>query len=424
MGGRRSVARQVSLSGVGLHTGRTTTLTFRPAGSGAGVAFRRSDLSGHQSIPATVENVVLTDRRTTLGNVEDGVQTVEHVLAAVAAHQIDDLLIEVDGPEAPIFDGSARPYFQALRDAGLSTVAGEPRYYRPGATVTVREADATYVVSPASGLRLTVTIEWAHPLIGRQSGSYDVAPEVFDRELAGARTFGFEQEIAGLRAEGLIRGGGLSNAIVLSPTGLIGTELHWPDEFVRHKAVDLLGDLALLGGRLDADVTAFRPSHAGNVALARTLRRTTPTGAPTAMGIEEILKVLPHRYPMLLVDRILEVQGTQRIVGIKNVTINEPFFQGHFPGHPVMPGVLIVEAMAQVGGVLLMSTLERPQDSVVYFMSIDGVKFRRPVVPGDQIRFEVETVQVRGKTVKMRGVGLVEGKVAAEAEFMAMIAER
>jgi UDP-3-O-[3-hydroxymyristoyl] N-acetylglucosamine deacetylase/3-hydroxyacyl-[acyl-carrier-protein] dehydratase len=208
---------------------------------------------------------------------------------------------------------------------------------------------------------------------------------------------------------------------VLSDREVLGTALRWPDEFVRHKSVDLAGDLALLGGRLEADVVAFRPSHAGNVALVRALRAANPTGTPMAMGIEEILRVLPHRYPMLLVDRILEIQGSEKIVGLKNVTINEPFFQGHFPGRPVMPGVLIVEAMAQVGGMLVMSGMKLPENAVVYFLSIDGVKFRKPVVPGDQLRFEVETVQVRGKTVKMKGVGLVDGKVAAEAEFMAQI---
>jgi UDP-3-O-[3-hydroxymyristoyl] N-acetylglucosamine deacetylase/3-hydroxyacyl-[acyl-carrier-protein] dehydratase len=387
------------------------------------LAVRRTDLSA-TPIPATADHVGATNRHTALGRGDRAVETVEHLLAAIAAHQIDDLLIDIDGPEAPILDGSAAPYSRAVTEAGVTEIGGTADHVRPRAALTVRYGEASYVVAPRSGLRLTVTIEWPHPLIGRQTGCYDLRPEVFDRELAGARTFGFRDEIDDLRKQGLVRGGTTGNAIVLSETGPIGTELRWPDEFVRHKAVDLLGDLALLGGRLEADVTAFRPSHAGNVALARTLRRITPTGAPTAMGIEEILKILPHRYPMLLVDRILEVHGTERIVGIKNVSINEPFFQGHFPGHPVMPGVLIVEAMAQVGGVLLMSTLEKPQDAVVYFMSIDGVRFRRPVVPGDQIRFEVETVQTRGKTVKMRGVGLVEGKVAAEAEFMAMIADR
>ncbi len=349
---------------------------------------------------------------------------VEHVLAAVSACEIDDLVVEIDGPEAPIMDGSARPFFDVITSTGTVEVGGHPTRYRPMTPLTFVHRDSKYAVSPRAGLRVSVTIEWAHPMIGRQSGCFDLTPDVFRRELASARTFGFETELAGLKAKGLVRGAVAGCAVLLSDQGIVDGELRWPDEFVRHKSVDLIGDLALLGGRLDAEVVASRPSHAGNVALVRALRRLTPTETTMAMGIEDILKSLPHRYPMLLVDRILEVHGTERIVGIKNVTINEPFFQGHFPGHPVMPGVLIVEAMAQVGGMLLMSTIEKPEDTVVYFMSIDGVKFRRPVIPGDQIRFEVETVQIRGKTVKMKGVGLVEGKVAAEAEFMAQIVQR
>lgn len=421
---RRSVARVATLSGVGLHTGKHAKVVLKPGTSGQGIVFRRTDLAGVPPVAALVENVGALERRTALGNGAAAVETVEHVLAAVAAHQIDDLVIELDGPEPPIMDGSAAPYFQALKEAGITSVGGTPVTYRPAAPFLVRGGEASYLVAPRSGLRLTVTIEWSHPLIGRQSGCYDVTPEAFERDLAGARTFGFEHEIEDLRAKGLAKGGTPGAAILLSERDVVGTKLHWPDEFVRHKAADLLGDLALLGGRLDADIVSFRPSHQGNVTLARALKRTAATGGAPVMGIREILGALPHRYPMLLVDRILEVHGTERIVGIKNVTINEPFFQGHFPGHPIMPGVLIVEAMAQVGGMLLMGTVDQPEKKVVYFLSIDGVKFRRPVVPGDQIRFEVETVQVRGKTVKMRGIGLVDGQVAAEAEMMARIVDQ
>jgi UDP-3-O-[3-hydroxymyristoyl] N-acetylglucosamine deacetylase/3-hydroxyacyl-[acyl-carrier-protein] dehydratase len=288
----------------------------------------------------------------------------------------------------------------------------------------VREGDAVYHVTPREGLRLTVTIEWDHPLIGRQSGCYDVTPETFATELAAARTFGFEREAEELRERGLARGASPETAIVLTDQGVNGAELRWPDEFVRHKATDILGDLALLGGRLHADVVAFRPSHAGNVALARAISRTANRRAPAVADIQDIMKVLPHRYPMLLVDRILEIEPGKRIVGIKNVTINEPFFQGHFPGHPVMPGVLIIEAMAQTGGMMLMDSVDDPESKVVYFMSIDGVKFRKPVIPGDQLRFELEMLKFRGKTCRMRGVAYVDGKPAAEAEMMAAIVDR
>ena len=246
------------------------------------------------------------------------------------------------------------------------------------------------MVSPWKTLRLTATIEWSHPLIRRQVGSFDITAENFAEQLAGARTFGFTSEVEALRAKGLLRGGSLENAVVLSEDGVLGTTLRWPDEFVRHKAGDILGDLALLGGRLAAHVIATRPSHQGNVALARAIARTGQRVGGIAMDIGQILNVIPHRYPFLLVDRIIEVEGTTRIVGIKNVTINEPFFQGHFPGHPIMPGVLIIEAMAQVGGMLLLGALPDREEKVVYFMSLDNVKFRRPVVPGDQLRCELE----------------------------------
>src|SRR5262249_28110051 len=270
-------------------------------------------------------------------------------------------------------DGSAQPYFKALGDAGVHEVGGDPLVYRVSAPFTVREGGAVYLVAPADQLRLTVTIEWDHPAIGRQSGCFDITPEFFARELAAARTFGFQREVPTLRANGLIQGASQGCAIVLSDSGVIGTALLWPDEFVRHKAIDLLGDLALLGGRLLADVVAFRPSHQGNVALARALRRMALRSGLPVLGIAEILGALPHRYPMLLVDRILEIQGRDRIVGIKNVTFNEPFFQGHFPDHPIMPGVMIIEAMGQVGGMLLMDMVDDPASKVVYFMSIDNV---------------------------------------------------
>ncbi len=423
--GRRSIARPASLAGVGIHSGRRASVTLRPAAAGQGISFRRTDQPGAAAVPAVAGQVADADRRTTLGTGAAAVSTVEHVLAAVVAHRIDDLAIDVDGPEPPILDGSAGPFFQALADAGIVDVGGTPVRHRLLAPFAVREAGAEYLVAPrqAPGLRLTVTIEWDHPAIGRQSCCVDLSPETFARELAQARTFGFVAELDELRARGLARGADPSNTLALSGTG-VEPAPRWPDEFVRHKTADLLGDLALLGGSLDADIVAFRPGHRGNIALVRAIQHAIGNPGPGIMGIDDIMKALPHRYPMLLVDRILEVQGSERIVGIKNVTINEPFFQGHFPGHPIMPGVLIVEAMAQVGGMLLMTKVEEPEKKVVYFASIDGVKFRRPVVPGDQIRFEVEMVQVRGKTCKMKGVALVDGQVVSEAEMMARVVDR
>jgi len=427
MAGRRSVERSAAVRGTGLHTGAATEATFLPAAAGQGVLFRRIDLEGKPEIPARLTEVDAVERRTAIGHGARTVHTVEHLLAAIAAHEIDDVTVEVTGPEIPILDGSVQPYFDAIVQAHPVEVGGQPRVLTVQAPFTVTEGDSSYVVAPAKEFRVTVTIEWPHPLIGRQSGSYVVTPESFAQELAPARTFGFTSEVADLTARGLIKGASEASAIVLDERGIVnGGRLRWPDEFVRHKAADLVGDLALTGARIRAHVIATRPSHSGNIALAQALARTAKLSGPPKMDIGRIMDVLPHRYPFLLVDRIIEVEGRERIVGIKNVTINEQFFQGHFPGHPIMPGVLIIEAMAQVGGMLLMSHFEgqNVEDKVVYFMSLDNVKFRRPVVPGDQLRFELEMLQFRGRTCRMKGVGYVDGQVVAEAEMMAMVTDK
>ncbi len=421
---RRTIAGECVVRGVGLHSGREASATCRGGSPGQGIVFRRMDLADAPAIPARLSQVRSTDRRTSLGEGERIVETVEHLLAAAAALELDDLTVELDGPEPPIGDGSFSPYVDAFRAAGITEQPGEPVIYRVSAPFHLTEGDSSYVVAPARGFRLTTTIEWSHPLIGRQAGSYAITPDGFTRELAPARTFGFLREAESLRSRGLALGAALESTLVLSEDGLVGDTLRWPDEFVRHKAGDIVGDLALVGGRVRAHVVATRPSHQGNIALARWLQRTGQRDGGVAMDIGRILDVIPHRYPMLLVDRIIEIEGTRRIVGIKNVTINEPFFQGHFPGHPIMPGVLIIEAMAQVGGMLLLGTIEDPDQKVVYFMSLDNVKFRRPVLPGDQLRCELEMLQNRGRTCRMKGIAYVDGNVVAEAEMMARVVDR
>jgi UDP-3-O-[3-hydroxymyristoyl] N-acetylglucosamine deacetylase/3-hydroxyacyl-[acyl-carrier-protein] dehydratase len=424
---RRSITRDAVVTGTGLPTGATTRVVVRPAGEGLGIVFRRTDLEGSPEVPARLSEVEALERRTAIGHGPLTIHTVEHLLAAVAAHEIDDLVIELSGPEPPILDGSVAPYYTALTAAEPVATAGEPTWLTVQAPFTVTEGDSSYIVAPSKRYQLTVTIEFPHPLIGRQVGSYDVSPQAFAAELAPARTFGFTNEVAALQEKGLIKGASTASAIVLDERGVVhGGQLRWPDEFVRHKAADIVGDLALAGGRIRAHVVATRPSHSGNVALARALARAAKRSGVPAMDIGRIMDVLPHRYPFLLVDRILEVEGEKRIVGLKNVTINEPFFQGHFPGHPIMPGVLIIEAMAQVGGMLLLSHFEgqNVEDKVVYFMSLDNVKFRRPVLPGDQIRFELEMIAFRGKTCRMKGQGFVDGQVVAEAEMMAVVVDK
>ena len=384
---RQTVAAAVTLAGIGLHLGTPCRVTFRPAREGTGIVFRRVDLPDQPMIPARVEFTVLSERRTQLAGDRPGadLHTVEHVLAAVVASDLDDLMIDVDGPEPPVLDGSAAPFFEALKNAGVARGTQPAEYLELTESVRVIDGESVYEAHPASDLRLEVTIDFPHPLIGRQRGTYVVTAASFARDLAGARTFGFLSEVDELRSKGLIRGASTANAVVLDDRMVLDTTLRWPDEFVRHKAMDCLGDLALAGRRVRALVTAFRPSHRGTVTLVREMVRAAraPTGggravhadrrrdgrqetrmvdaaqeAKSPMSVEDLMKIIPHRYPFLLVDRILEIEARKRIVGLKNVTINEPFFQGHFPGHPIMPGVLIIEAMAQVGGVLLMGVVE------------------------------------------------------------------
>ncbi len=422
-GQRRTIARAIEVSGIGLHLGQQCRLEFRPAATGTGVVFRRRDQPDVAPIPALVRVAVDAERRTQLGSGSSALHTVEHVLAAVGALCLDDLEIVMDASEPPIMDGSAAPFLAALAEAGVVANGGRPDWLVLRRPLRVVDGDSVYEAEPSMDLSLDVRIAFPHPLIGEQEGVYHVTPALFARELAHARTFGFMHEVEALRASGLIQGASLDNAVVLDADGLRSGPLRWADEFVRHKALDCVGDLVLAGARVRAKIIAHRPSHRGTVAFVRELVRTAVRES-AVYTVEDIMQVLPHRYPFLLVDRILEIEEGKRIVGLKNVTINEPFFQGHFPGHPIMPGVLIVEAMAQVGGMLLMRTIEDPGSKVVYFMSLDNIKFRRPVKPGDQIRFELEVLQLRGSICKMRGVGYVDGEVVAQADMAAMIRDR
>ena len=423
---QQTLATEVSLEGIGLHTGAQARVVFRPAPPNTGIRFRRVDLEGAPEVPAELASVVSTERGTTLARGEARVHTVEHVLAAAVAAGLDNLRIDLDGPEVPIADGSFRPFFECLTRAGTTGQGEAARVLEVRQPIGVDGVGGgCYALLPATSLRVSATIEFDHPLVRRQYASFEVTREEFGREIAPARTFGFLKEAEDLRARGLALGATLENAIVLDAEGIASGELRFADEFVRHKIGDVIGDLALIGRRLRGHVMADRPSHAGNVALAKkALDSTGRDGARPIVDIQKILQYLPHRYPMLLVDRIVEFEAGKRIVGIKNVTINEPFFQGHYPGHPIMPGVLIIEAMAQVGGLLLMDAVENPEDKVVYFMSLDNVKWRRPVTPGDQIRFELEMLQFRRHVCRMRGIGMVDGHVVAEAEMMARIVDR
>ncbi|MBI4521512.1 MAG: bifunctional UDP-3-O-[3-hydroxymyristoyl] N-acetylglucosamine deacetylase/3-hydroxyacyl-ACP dehydratase [Gemmatimonadetes bacterium] len=424
---QRTIGSDVRIEGVGVHSGDAAVLIFRPAPPNTGIRFRRTDLPGVPELAAQTSLVTGAELGTNIGSGEVKIRTIEHVMAALAAQVIDNVYLDLAGPEPPIRDGSFLDFCHAIRDAGIVEQDARAHVLRVEKPVAVTvENGESYVAVPDQGLRISATIEFAHPTIGRQYGTFPLSPESFERELASARTFGFLADADALRSRGLARGTSLENTIVLDERGVLNDGgLRFADEFLRHKVGDILGDLALLGARLEAHVVAERPSHRGNIKLARAI--ADASGAEPTRPIvdaQKIMMYLPHRYPMLLVDRIIEFEAGKRIVGIKNVTINEPFFQGHYPGHPIMPGVLIIEAMAQVGGLLLMDSVENPEDKVVYFMSLDNVKWRRPVTPGDQIVFELEILQLRRHTCRMKGVGTVDGHVVAEAEMMARIVER
>lgn len=423
---QRTIRKDVSLAGTGVHSGESATITLRPGNVNTGIRFRRVDLDGCPEIPATLSHVVGTELGTSLANGDAQVNTVEHVMAALAAAQVDNAIIDLDGQEVPIRDGSFQDYVHALGDVGIKSQEAKAKVVRVKTKVTTTGGDGqSYSATMNRGLTVVASIDFEHSAIGRQSGEFSIDLESFETELASARTFGFKKDEEELHDRGLALGASLDNTVVLGQDGVMGGELRFPNEFLRHKVGDLIGDLALLGARIEARIVAERPSHAGNIELAKALQtHARDTNREAIVDTAKIMQYLPHRYPMLLVDRITEYEAGKRIVGIKNVTINEPFFQGHYPGHPVMPGVLIIEAMAQVGGLLLMEEVEKHEDKVVYFMSLDRVKWRKPVTPGDTIVFELELLQFRRQVCKLKGQGFVEGTLVAEAEMMATIVDR
>ncbi len=433
---QRTLRRRAEYSGTGLHTGAQAEIAFLPAPPNHGLIFRVAGPQGMTDIPALVEHVPSGHggaRNTTLAAGGAQVQTVEHVLAALSGLGVSNCLIELRGPEPPEPpDGSVLPYVELLEQAGLEDQGLPGAYYRVPGTIRLRHGGATLTAQPAAGTRLTFEIAFEDPLIGRQRASFEMTPDIFKHELAPCRTFVLKRDVARLQAAGLAKGGTLRNTLVVENGALLGgTPLRFPDEFVRHKLLDLIGDLALLGMPIQGHVTAERSGHDSHVAfvrhLARRERRLPRVFNPRQAvhwDVAAIREIMPHRYPFLLVDRIIELVPGQRVVGLKNVTINEPFFQGHFPDHPIMPAVLIIEAMAQTGGVLLLNSVDDPAGTLVFFSGIDQARFRRPVTPGDQLRLCLQLVKLRGSLCKMRGEAFVDGELVAEAELMSTLVER
>jgi UDP-3-O-[3-hydroxymyristoyl] N-acetylglucosamine deacetylase/3-hydroxyacyl-[acyl-carrier-protein] dehydratase len=437
-GNQRTIGSEVTFSGIGLHGGERATLVFKPAPANSGLRFVRTDLAERPEIRVDVANTSESDhsRRTVLRKGNVTISTVEHVLAAVHGLGIDNLTIEINASEPAEPDGSSAPYVEVLKRAGLVDQSDPKRCIEVKSPIGFSDNGVEMMALPYDGLKITFTVHYDHAFIGTQYASFDISEGVFEKEIAPARTFSLLKEVEALRTRGLIKGGSLENSIVIGDEGILNKKpLRFPDEFVRHKILDLLGDLCLLGAPVKAHVISLRSGHSTNIKLVKMLKgqfadqHKSLVGrrvrdVPSSLSIEQIEEIMPHRYPFLLVDRILSLEEGKRVVGIKNVTINEPFFVGHFPGHPIMPAVLIIEAMAQVGGVLLLSMVENPKTKLVYFMGIDKAKFRKPVFPGDQVRFELEMVKLKMNTCKMTGKAYVGNDLVAEAELLSILVDR
>jgi UDP-3-O-[3-hydroxymyristoyl] N-acetylglucosamine deacetylase/3-hydroxyacyl-[acyl-carrier-protein] dehydratase len=430
---QRTLKGPVEYRGVGLHSGKEIKITVRPAEAGNGVTFVRTDLDNQPVVRAHGANMKARQRRTCIQDGRAEVYTCEHLLAALYALEIDNVAIEIDGEEVPGLDGAAGEFFRGLRDAG----SVESRMPRPTYVVKqpiyVREGSASIVALPGSG-KLTIEYHLDYPDLqsngnashvtgAKQIVGFEMSADNFERDIAPARTFVFQHEVEALRAAGLGKGANPQNTLVVGPDGPQENKLHWDDELARHKILDLVGDISNVGVDLDAHIIATRSGHGLNMALVKRIleereREQEQGEVPSDTGLEirDILKLLPHRYPFLMIDRVIELDGFQRAVGIKNVTINEPFFQGHWPEQPIMPGVLQLEAMAQLAGVLLLRKLENTGKLAVLW-SIDKVKLRGAVVPGDQLRIEVETIRARPAVGHVRARCKVGGRLVAEAEL-------
>ncbi|OQY29283.1 MAG: hypothetical protein B6244_04280 [Candidatus Cloacimonetes bacterium 4572_55] len=426
-----TIGGTVSYSGIGLHTGNKTTITFKPAPPDTGVRFVRVDLPNSPAILADIDHVVDISRGTSIGQNGFKIHTVEHVLAAIAGLGIDNLYAELDGNEPPAADGSSRPFLEALKSTKIVKQEPDKKYFVVDSPISFSDNDKELFIIPYNGFKVSYTIDYPHPLVGTSFLSLEITPESFSDQISAARTFAFIDEVELLKEQGLIKGGSLETAIVIGDDAILNEEpLRFENEFVRHKILDLVGDLFLVGQPIVGHVYASKSGHGTHVELARLLRKLAKKrdqkkqASEKIMNTERIQSILPHRYPFLLIDRVLEIETNKRIVAIKNVTINEPFFLGHFPDKPIMPGVLQLEAMAQAGGLLLLNQVENPEKKLVYFTGIDRVKFRKPVVPGDQIRLVLETIRARSKFSKMIGRGYVDEKIVVEAELSAALVDR
>ncbi len=459
---QQTILKAVSVSGVGLHTGVQATMTFLPAPSNHGYKFQRIDLPGQPIVDADVDNVVDLSRGTTIEQSGARIHTVEHTLAALVGLQIDNVLIQLDGPEPPIMDGSSIKFVDALRDAGIEEQNAARNYFEVNEYVHYRneEKDIELAALPLNDYRLTVMVDYNSRFLSSQH-AYLNDLTLFPEQIAMCRTFVFLHELEALHKQNLIKGGDLSNAIVIvdrkveegeldylaqllnkpkvsvnKEVGILNNlELHYPNEMARHKLLDMIGDLALIGRPIKAQILAARPGHAANVAFAKKIKKLIQKNAlnqvpqfdpkqPPVMDMNRIAQLLPHRYPFQMIDRIIALDE-KSVVGVKNVTMNEPFFPGHFPGNPVMPGVMQLESMAQTGGILVLSTVPDPENYWPYLIGIENCRFRRNVLPGDTLLLRCEfTSPMKRGIVKMQGRGYVAGHLVCEADMIASLVKK
>ena len=457
-----TIKGEASIEGIGLHTGVRCTAIFKPAPANSGIRFKRLDLENCPDILADIDHVIDISRGTTIGQNGNRIHTVEHVLAAVVGLQIDNILIELTEKEPPVMDGSCKPFVDILLNAGIDSQNAQRNELVIDRTITYSEPDrgVDIHVLPSDCFRITFMTDYKFPSLGTQYTAIYSLEHDFVNRISPARTFCFFSEIKHLKDQGLIKGGSVDNALVFldrevedseidelrnmfgikskvfcGDNGILnGVELRFDNEPVRHKVLDLVGDLALLGMPIRGHVIAARSGHAANVELVKKikqtyvkkmeLKRSSQLSNKAKFDIHAILQIMPHRYPFLLIDRVLDVDPGKVVHAIKNVTINEPFFQGHFPGQPIMPGVLILEAMAQAGGFLILNSIPNPDTKLMYFSAISDARFKRIVIPGDQVLFEVKLLKFRLSTCKISSTASVDGEIVAFAEMMASVVDK
>ncbi len=440
---QRTILREVSIKGKSLHTGEEVHLTLKPAPENHGVVFRRIDLFGKPELKPLIDLVDDLVRSTTIADGHAKVHTIEHVLSALSGCGVDNVIIEMDASEPPILDGSAKHFVNLIQEAEPVEQDAEREYFVLDEPVSVTRGSSSIIALPHDGFRVTCTSADDRG-IHTQHLSIDLDPETYVAQIAPARTFTIYEDIEELLKLGKIKGGSLDSAIVIKGDKIVSKEpLRFKDEFVRHKILDIVGDITLVGMPIKAHIVGVRPGHALNAELSKVLRKkllekikgakkkadskkaaVTVDASETVMDIRRVLDILPHRYPFVMIDRVLEFVGEDEIVALKNVTINEPYFQGHYPGRPVMPGVLQIEAMAQAAGVLLLRKLPVEENKIAFFMSVDKVKFRQAVEPGDSIEIRVKLIKIRGnKIATATGECKVGGKVVSSAELMFMLAD-